>query len=199
MYYMNIIEDKVRIPPTMFGSKIEDAALRILRERYEGRIFKDTGIILAVFDPEVEGEGVVIPGDAGAYYSVKFKSLSFIPFVNEVFVAEIKDIVEFGAFASFGPFQGLIHISQLGKDKFTYDKKSKTLSAKAAKKTVKKGDLALVKISTVSLKTTSADTKIGLTMRPDGLGLLSWVEKEEKQEKKTEEKKSEEKKKEEKK
>ncbi|MEM3422693.1 MAG: DNA-directed RNA polymerase [Candidatus Bilamarchaeaceae archaeon] len=185
MYYINLIEDKVRIPPTMFGSKIEDAALRILRERYEGRIFKEVGIVLSIFEPEIIGEGVVIPGDAGAYYSVKFKSLSFIPFVNEVFLAEIKDIVEFGAFASFGPFQGLIHISQIGKDKFFYDKKAKTLSAKAAKKTVKKGDLALVKVSTVSLKTTSADTKIGLTMRPDGLGLLSWVEKEEK---KTEEK-----------
>lgn len=177
MYYLNLIEDKVRIPPTMFGSTIEDATLHILRERYEGRIFREVGMVLVVFDPEVSKEGVVIPGDAGAYYSVKFKSLSFMPYVNEVFLAEIKDMVEFGAFASIGPFQGLIHISQVGKDKFFYDKKSKTLSSKAARKSIKKGDLALVKVSTISLKTTSADTKIGLTMRPDGLGLLSWVEK----------------------
>jgi len=161
----------------MFGSTIKDAALRILRERYEGRIFKDVGMVLIVYEPEITGDGVVIPGDAGAYYSVRFKSLSFVPYVNEVFLAEIKDIVEFGAFASIGPFQGLIHVSQLGRDKFFYDKKTRTLTSKAAKKSIKKGDLALAKISTISLKTTSADTKIGLTMRPDGLGLVSWVEK----------------------
>lgn len=193
MYYLNLIEDKVRIPPNMFGSTVEDASLRILRERYEGRIFKEVGMILYVFDPEISKEGVVIPGDAGAYYSVKFKSLSFIPYVNEVFPAEIKDIVEFGAFASIGPFQGLIHVSQLGKDKFFYDKKTRTLSSKAAKKSVKKSDVALVKVSTISLKTTSADTKIGLTMRPDGLGLLSWIEKQQ-SESKTEKTKKEEKK-----
>lgn len=194
MYYLNLIEDKVRIPPTMFGSTIEDATLHILRERYEGRIFKEVGMILAVFDPKVSKEGIVIPGDAGAYYSVKFESLSFIPYINEAFLAEIKDMVEFGAFASIGPFQGLVHISQLGKDKFFYDKKSRTLSSKAAKKNIKKGDLALVKISTISLKTTSADTKIGLTMRPDGLGLLSWLEKKQEESKKAEKPKKEEKK-----
>jgi len=198
MYYLNLIEDKIRIPPSMFGSKMEDAALKILRERYEGRIFKETGIILSVFEPEISGEGVVIPGDPGAYYTVKFKSLSFIPYVNEVFLAEVKDIVEFGAFASIGPFQGLIHITQLSKDKFFYDKKAKTLTSKAAKKSVKKGDVALVKVSTISLKTTAADTKIGLTMRPDGLGLLQWLEKPQ-TEAKSEKTKKEEAKKEEKK
>ncbi|MEM2909278.1 MAG: DNA-directed RNA polymerase [Candidatus Bilamarchaeaceae archaeon] len=186
MYYLNIAEDKIRIPPEMFGSEIKDAALRILRERYEGRIFKDTGIILSISDPELLSDGIVIPGDPGAYYTVRFKTLAFMPYVNEVFKAEISDIVEFGAFASIGPFQGLIHISQIGKEKYSYDKKSKALISRAAKKSVKKGDIAIVKISTVSLKPTAADTKIGLTMRSDGLGLLDWLEREEKKEERKE-------------
>jgi len=191
MYYLNDAEDKIRIPPDMFGSKIEDAALRILRERYEGRIYRDVGAVLVVTDPEIKSEGVVIPGDAGAYYSVKFKTLTFIPHVNEVFKAEVKDVVEFGAFATIGPFQGLIHISQIGKEKYYYDKKSKSLTSKVAKKSLKKGDAALVKISTVSLKPSSTDTKIGLSMRPDGLGKLDWVEKPEKPKKAKAEKKVE--------
>ncbi|MFH1221566.1 MAG: DNA-directed RNA polymerase [Candidatus Micrarchaeota archaeon] len=193
MYYLNVAEDKVRIPPDMFGSKIEDAALRILRERYEGRIFNDVGAVLVVSDAEVTSEGIVIPGDAGAYFSVKFKALTFTPQINEVFKADVKDIVEFGAFASIGPFQGLIHISQIGRDKFYYDKKAKTLGSKAAKKSMKKGDAVLVKVSTVSLKTTSSETKIGLTMRPDGLGVVSWLEKTEKPEKTDKKEKSREK------
>jgi len=188
MYYLNDAEDKIRIPPDMFGSKIEDAALRILRERYEGRIYKDIGVVLVVTDPEILSEGVVIPGDAGAYYSVRFNTLTFLPHVNEVFKAEVKDVVEFGAFATIGPFQGLIHISQIGKEKYYYDKKSKALTSKVARKNLKKGDSALVKVSTVSLKPSSTDTKIGLSMRPDGLGKLEWVEKPEKPKKKAEKK-----------
>jgi len=193
MYYAHKIADRVRVPPEMFGSKLEDAVLRLLREKYERRIFRDFGIILSVNDVSVSSEGVVIPGDAGAYYTVKFNALAFMPEVNEVYKAEIKEVVEFGGFASIGPFQGLVHISQIGREKYYYDKKSKALTSKAAKKSVKKGDSILVKVSTVSLKPTTTDTKIGLTMRPDGLGKEEWLKKDEqkpaKKEKKKEEKK----------
>ncbi|MBI5227990.1 DNA-directed RNA polymerase [Candidatus Micrarchaeota archaeon] len=176
MYYIKTVEDKVRIPPTMFGSEIKDAMERILRERYEGRIYKDMGIVLSVNNPKLLSEGVVIPGDGGAYYNIEFEALTFLPLVNEVFLGEIKELVEFGAFTSIGPFQGLLHVSQIGKDRFFYDKKSKTLGSKAAGKNIKKGDEVLLKVSTVSMKSTSSDTKIGLTMRPDGLGKLEWVD-----------------------
>jgi len=176
MYYIKTVNDRVRIPPNMFGSDIKDAMNAILRERYEGRIYKDMGIVLAVNNPKVLSEGVVIPGDGGAYYSVQFEALTFYPTVNEVYKAEIKEIVEFGAFSSIGPFQGLLHVSQIDREKFFYDKKSKTLGSKALKRNLKKGDEVLAKVSTVSLKSTSSDTKIGLTMRPDGLGKTEWLE-----------------------
>jgi len=192
MYYLRTIEDRVRVPPNMFGSDIEDAMNAILRERYEGRIYKDMGIVLAVDNPKVLSEGHVIPGDSGAYYTVQFQALTFTPTVNEVYRAEIKEIVEFGAFTSIGPFQGLLHVSQIDREKFFYDKKVKTLGSKALRRTIKKGDEVLAKVSTVSLKSTSSDTKIGLTMRPDGLGKPEWLE--EKVAKKKDAKKSEEKK-----
>lgn len=175
MYHIKTIEDRIRVPPDMFGSELEDAVQRILRERYEGRIYKDLGIVLSIDKPKVLTEGTVIPGDSGAYYTVSFEALTFIPVVNEVYRAEVKEIVEFGAFASIGPFQGLLHVSQIGKEKYYYDKKSKTLSSREAGRAVKKGDEVLVKVSTVSLKSTSSDTKIGLTMRPDGLGKPEWL------------------------
>lgn len=160
----------------MFGSGLEDAVRAILRERYEGRIYKDLGIVLSVDNPNIQSEGLVIPGDSGAYFSVEFEALSFLPRVNEVYRAEVKEIVEFGAFVSIGPFQGLLHVSQIDREKFYYDKKAKTLGSKALKRALKKGDEVLVKVSTVSMKSTSADTKIGLTMRPDGLGKPEWLE-----------------------
>ncbi len=177
MYYLKTIEDRIRIPPSMFGSELEDAVQSILRERYEGRIYKDIGIVLSINTPKILSQGLVIPGDSGAYYTVSFEALTFYPTVNEVYRAEIKEIVEFGAFASIGPFQGLIHVSQIDKEKFYYDKKAKNLSSKVLKKVIKKGDDVLVKVSTVSMKATSSDTKIGLTMRPDGLGKPEWMKK----------------------
>ncbi len=143
-------------------------------------MFKDLGVVLSVDTPEVLTEGVVIPGDASAYYTIRFEALVFFPYVNEVFEGEIKEIVEFGAFVSIGPLQGLLHVSQISKDKFFYDKKLKTLVSKIEKKTLKKGDLLLLKVSTVSLKATTAETKIGLTMRPDGLGKPEWLDEKEK-------------------
>jgi DNA-directed RNA polymerase subunit E' len=160
----------------MFGSELEDAVQAILRQRYEGRIYKDLGIVLSINNPKVLSEGMIIPGDSGAYYTVSFEALTFYPMVNEVYKAEIKEIVEFGGFASIGPFQGLLHVSQIDKEKFYYDKKAKNLSSKVLKRTLKKGDEVIVKVSTVSLKSTSSDTKIGLTMRPDGLGKPEWLE-----------------------
>lgn len=175
MYFIQEMEDKVRVSPEMFGSDLKDAVLRVLRGKFEGRFFKDTGMILVITNPEVTGEGTVIPGDPAAYYSVKFEALSFIPSVNEVLHADIKEVVEFGAFASIGPYQGLLHISQVGKEKYHYDKRGKSLSSRAARKSLKKGDSVVVKVSTVSLKSNPSDTKIGLTMRPDGLGKLDWL------------------------
>ena len=66
-------------------------------------------------------DGIVIPGDSGAYYTVRFDAITFVPYINEVYLSEVKEIVEFGAFVSIGPLQGLLHISQIGKDKYNYD------------------------------------------------------------------------------
>jgi DNA-directed RNA polymerase subunit E' len=150
--------------------------LRILQDRFERRVYKDIGMVLLVVNPRIASDGIVIPGDGGAYYAVHFDALTFLPQVNEVYCAEVKEIVEFGAFASIGPFQGLLHVSQIGREKYFYDKKNKSLSSRAEKKAIKKGDGLLVKVSTVSLKSTTADTKIGLTMRPDGLGKPEWLD-----------------------
>ncbi|MFA5050284.1 MAG: DNA-directed RNA polymerase [Candidatus Micrarchaeia archaeon] len=189
MFYINEIEDKVRVTPEFFKEKPKEAITRILREEYERRVYRDLGVIIVVFDTVVEGDGLVIPGDASAYYDVKFKALTFMPYVNEVYETEIKDVVDFGAFCLLGPLQGLTHISQIGQDKFLFNKKLKKLSSKNGKRSIKKGDKGLVKISTVSLKSNISETKIGLTMRSPGLGKLEWIEEEnEKKPKKAKEK-----------
>ena len=183
MYYLLNVSERIRLPPNMFDMDLKDAVEKILRDKFEGKILSDIGIVLAIRNVKVDSTGVVIPTDGAAYYTTKFEVLSFLPKVNEVFEAEVKEIAKFGAFASIGPFQGLLHVSQIGKTAFRFDKKSGTLVNSGRKKSVKKGDVLLVKVATIALKKTPQDTKIGLTMRADGLGKKEWVESPEKEKK----------------
>ena len=173
MYYRLELEEKVRLPPSLLVMKLKEAVLKMLRDKYERTLAKDFGLILAVEDVEVGDTGIVIPGDGGIFYTAKFDALTFIPHVNEVYEGEVKEIVEFGAFIGIGPLDGLVHISQIGNEKFFYDKKSKSLTTRGGM-AVKKGDKVRVKVSTVSMKGTTSDTRIGLTMRAEGLGSEAW-------------------------
>lgn len=170
------VHDKVRLPPNLFSLKIEDGLTQVLREKYERRIDKEVGVVLAVWNTKVEGGGLVIPGDGGAFYEVEFDVLAYLPQINEVVEAEVTEIVEFGAFVGLGPVEGLIHLSQIANDFLTFNKKVPNFTGKESKKALGKADMVLAKISTVSMKPVLSETKIGLTMRPEGLGKIEWVE-----------------------
>jgi len=193
MYYLTTIEEKIRIPASMLAMDIADAAKKVLRDSYERRIFKGVGLVLSVGDVEIVGNGIVVPGDQHIYYTTTFDALVFNGAVNEAFESEVKEIVEFGAFCSIGPLDGLLHVSQIAGDKFYYDKKTKSLGSRG-KRNIKKGDALLLKVSTLSLKSSASDTKIGLTMRSEGLGKPEWMEEDKKKAKKPEKKEKDEKK-----
>ncbi len=175
MYQIVTVYDRVRLPAQYFSMKLSEGLTQILRERYERRIDKESGMVLGVWNVHPEGDGVVIPSDGAAYYDVKFDALTYFPQVNEVVEAEVSELVEFGAFVGIGSVEGLIHLSQIANDFLNYNKKLPAFVGKESKKTLKKGDRVLAKISTVSLKPSLSETKIGLTMRPEGLGKPEWA------------------------
>ncbi|MEM4366937.1 MAG: DNA-directed RNA polymerase [Candidatus Anstonellales archaeon] len=171
MYYLYKVEDTIRVPPNRVGKDLKQAVLDIAREEYERRVLKDIGFVLGVFSPEILGDGKVIHNDPGVYYSVRFDLLAYKPEVNEVVYGVIKDVVEFGAFTIIGPFEALLHISQIGAEKYTYNKKEGILVSSGKKNTIKPGDKLIGKISTASMKAVS-DVKIGITLRANGLGMI---------------------------
>ena len=180
MYNVLTVQDRVRLPAQNFSMELSSGLTQILREKYERRIDKSNGIVLSVWDVSPIGDGRVIPSDGAAYYDVEFSALTYNPSVNEVVEANVSEIVEFGAFVGLGPIEGLIHLSQITNDFLNYNKKSAAFSGKESKKSLRKGDTVYAKITTVSLKQHLSDTKIGLSMRPAGLGKDEWVEKDEK-------------------
>ena len=127
------------------------------------------------------GEGVVIPGDGAAYYDTVFNIISFKPELQEVALGKITDITDFGAFINVGPIDGMIHVSQT-MDDFVSFAKSGVLTGKESKRNLKIGDRCRGRIIAVSYKDIS-NPKIGLTMRQNGLGAISWIEDDLKKEK----------------
>ncbi|MEM4633936.1 MAG: DNA-directed RNA polymerase, partial [Candidatus Anstonellaceae archaeon] len=118
---------------------------------------------------------IVVAGDNAAYYDVTFEVLAYHPLVNEVVETDVSEVAEFGAFLRLGPMEGLVHLSQIANDFLNYNKKTMSFVGRESKKTLKKGDRVFAKISTVSMKATIPETKIGLTMRPEGLGKDEWL------------------------
>ena len=175
MYQVVTVHDRVRLPAQNFTMKLAEGLRQILRERYERRIDKEYGIVLGIWDVKPEGDGLVIPSDAAAYYDVTFEALAYLPTVNEIIEAEVAELVEFGAFLQMGSLEGLVHLSQIANDFLTYNKRIPAFVGKESKKSLKKGYHVLAKISTVSLKSSLSETKIGLTMRPEGLGKDEWI------------------------
>ena len=173
MYYKIEVKDRIRVTPNLFDLDTKEAVIKSVKKKYDGYISKDLGVVMDVSGIRQIGEGVIIPGDGSSYYEAIFDVLSFKPELQEVITGKIRDIVDFGAFITLGPIDGMIHVSQT-MDDFVSFSKEKTLSGKESKKTLKVNDVCRARIIAVSFKD-PLNPKLGLTMRQPGLGRLDWV------------------------
>lgn len=188
MYRILTVSDTVRVPPSYFTMDLNSAVQKLIQDKYERRVDMENGVVLKVWNVHDVKGGKIVLGDGAAYYEVKYNALTFIPEVHEIVDGEVTEIMDFGAFVSLGPFDGLIHLSQITNEFVSFDKKTSSLTTKGTKKVIKKGDMVRAKVVTVSLKPTIPETKIALTMKGDGLGKLEWLAEEKKSKKEKKEK-----------
>jgi|SRR3989338_7476159 len=174
MYYKSRVAGVVRIDPKLFGEVLDKAVMAQLKKDYEGLISNELGKIIAILSVDEIGEGVIIAGDGAAYYKTEFTAVHFLPELNELVEGEIKDIAKFGAFVDFGPFEGMVHVSQ-AMDDFVSFSKSKALQGKQSNKSLKVGDKVRARVIAISFKDPKGP-KIGLTMRQPYLGKQEWID-----------------------
>jgi DNA-directed RNA polymerase subunit E' len=177
MFYLIEVEDHVRVEPKHFGLPTKEAVEKQINESFVDKVTKELGFVVALVSVDSVDAGVIIPGDGAAFYNSIFKLLVWKPELHELVYGTITDITNFGAFIQIGPAQGMIHISQTMEDYVSLSK-SGTLSGKASKRTIEKGDDCLARTVAISFK--AGEPKIGLTMRQPGLGNLSWIKEEKK-------------------
>ena len=175
MFYIVEIDDYVRVEPELFALPVAEAVKKQLENIYQNYIDEELGVVIAVLDVLRVGEGILIPGDAAAYYDSTFKLLTFKPLLQELVYGRVSQITNFGAFMDLGPIEAMIHISQTMDDYVSFSK-SEALIGKNTKRALRKNDLCIARIVSISYKT--IPPKIGLTMRQPGLGKLEWVQEE---------------------
>lgn len=181
MYKIVTVKDKIMVPPIKFNMNLEDAIRSSLEERWEGVTNRRLGVILSIVSIDNIGEGKILPGDGALYYPVSFKIMVYKPEVHNVVQGEVIDVTEFGVFVRIGPIDGMIHVSQIMDDFVSFDPKNMTFTGKETKRTIKNKDIVRARIISVSM---DREYKIGLTTRQPGLGVLTWLEKKKKEERK---------------
>jgi DNA-directed RNA polymerase subunit E' len=176
MYFEFEVKSAVRVEPKrLYTTDLKKAIMEQLVTDLEGEVVENIGRILKIIEVGVVGDGVIVPGDGAAFYATSFKVLAFRPEIHEIVEGEVKDIAKFGAFVDFGPFEGMVHVSQTMDDFVSLDEKNHTLAGKDSKHVLKVGDKIRARIIAISYKDPT-DPKIGLTMRQPYMGKMEWIE-----------------------
>ncbi|PIN80240.1 DNA-directed RNA polymerase [Candidatus Woesearchaeota archaeon CG10_big_fil_rev_8_21_14_0_10_34_8] len=179
MFYKTVVNDYVRVDPTLLGLDIEQAIVKQVKKKYDGYMSRELGVVVDVCGVKEIKEGIIIPGDGAPHYQTQFELLVYRPEMQEVVMGRIKDIADFGAFLTIGPIEGMVHVSQT-MDDFVSFSKEKVLVGKETKRTLKVGDVCKAKLIAVSFKDPT-NPKLGLTMRQPGLGKIDWSDEEKKE------------------
>lgn len=166
----------MRIPPSKFGQPLSQAALEILRAKYESTINPDLGYMIYIMKTTIDSAGKVIPGDGATYHKVAFSVLAYLPKIQEIVEGEIVEITDFGAFVRIGPTDALLHLSQIMDDYLTADVKQGVITASRSRRILKVGSKIRARITAVSLGRGASIGKIGITCRQPFLGALEWIE-----------------------
>ncbi len=185
MFYLVDVEEKVGVEAQKLKQNIKESIEEKLEEMH---LKEENGVFLGVVEIKNVGEtGEILPERPYIYFDVNYTTLFFQPVQNEIVEGTIAEIAEFGPFVRLGPIDAFIHISQITKEKLTYNPEQDIITTKDGKFVIKKDEKvrALVANSSIS----EERIRVNLTMRQDGLGLIRLLEKEKKLKKKEEKKK----------
>ncbi len=180
MYMVARVEDVIRIPPRLFALPLKEAALEVLRSKYEGLV--DTNlkaIVVAVLDVEVEELGRIVPGDGSTWHRAVFDLLLFKPEQNEVVEGKVVQVTEHGIFVNLGPIDGYIHVSQISPSgrRVRVDVTQNMVIEEGTNRVLRKDDRVRAKVQAVSFRGAGPlkRPRIALTMRGWLLGKIEWI------------------------
>jgi DNA-directed RNA polymerase subunit E' len=176
MFYIVDVKEKVGIEAQNLREDIGES----IEEKLENlHIKENNGVFLGIVEIINIGEaGEILPEKPYIYFDVEYKALFFQPLEGEIIESYITDVAEFGPFVRFGPLEALVHISQISKEKLSYNPEQDVIASRDGKIVIKKAEQ--VRAMVVNYSISEERTRVNLTMKQDGLGLIKLVEKKKK-------------------
>ncbi|MDP8002636.1 MAG: DNA-directed RNA polymerase [Caldisphaera sp.] len=189
MYVEYTLHEWVGVSPDIaFTENLQKAVLETLRSELEGQADPDLGIVIAVLDAGIEGDGILLPEDPDIYFPVKYTLMAFEPLQLEVDKGIVRDAREFGLFINLGPIDGFVHRSQIIDEDVEYLPERRGFKGKESGTIIEAGDIVKVRVTQISKASKkSALFRLGLTMRQPYLGKENLDEKEKQEKKETKE------------
>ncbi|HDI06658.1 MAG TPA: DNA-directed RNA polymerase [Candidatus Aenigmarchaeota archaeon] len=180
MFYLLDIEEKVGVEAQKLKKNIQES----IEEKLEDLHLKEeNGVFLGVVEIKKIGEtGEILPEKPYIYFNVAYTCLFFQPVQNEIVEGYVTEVAEFGPFVRIGPIDALVHISQITKEKLTYNPEQDIITSKDSKIIIKKGDFVIAMVANSSIS--EERIRVNLTMKQEGLGLIKLLKKSKKKEKK---------------
>jgi len=176
MYKLVTLEDVVGIPPRLFDRPLEEAALEVLRDTYEGRVVEGVGLIISVLGVEASPEGYLTFGDANSYHECRFTALVFNAIPQEVVEGEVILVENVGITVRLGVIDGFVHKSQIFPTRdVIYDRDQGIVIAESGKRVIRRGDIVRARVVGVSYDEVKGMLRVRLTMRQPYLGKLDYI------------------------
>lgn len=181
MYVEYEVEEWVGVSPDKVysGKDLDLVVLDILRDRLEGIYDPSLGVVIAVLEAKIIGEGYTLPlsGDPNFYFPVRYKVLSFEPLIQEVVKGVVRDVREQGLFVDLGPVDGFVFRNQIIDETLEMLPDRRGFKSTETGKIIEIGDIVRARITQVSKPTTSniKALRIGMTMRQPYLGKEEWI------------------------
>jgi len=166
------LKDVARIPPDRLGEPLEEISWEILNQKYSGLYDEKLGIIIGVYDINVDPLGKIIPHDGATYHNVEMNIISYKPFLHEVVEGPVVDVKSFGIFVRIGPIDGFVHKSQISEEYVEYDPSRPGFILKDSRKIIEIGDLVRARIIGISAGSEREGIRVQLTMRQPYLGKI---------------------------
>ncbi len=179
VYLVYEFDEWVDVPANVITEEadLNEIVKNILRERIEGYGDPELGILIALIDARIMGDGIFLPDDPDIYLPVRYRVLSYKPELLEVVRGKVKDAREHGIYISLGPIDGFVYRDQIMDEKVEYDPGNVGFRGIESKRLVKVGDVVRARITQIG-KGGPRLFRIGMTMRQPYLGKEEWIIKE---------------------
>lgn len=91
MFILSELSDLVRVPPQSFNTPIHNVLKDELHKKYSNKVITNLGLAVEVWDILRIQDGLLKPGDGGAYVEVQFRMVVWKPFIGEILAGWVAD------------------------------------------------------------------------------------------------------------